>query len=71
MKSPIRRCSEWRTTHERPVYTFKERCPDCGAAAENSAPPPFSPEDRHGEYRRRARRRSGERSVDGEDAESE
>ncbi|QHS17101.1 RNA-protein complex protein Nop10 [Halopenitus persicus] len=71
MKSPIRRCSEWRAAHDRPVYTFTERCPDCGAPTENSAPPPFSPEDRYGEYRRRARRRSDGPTVDDGDANRE
>ncbi|WP_255196736.1 RNA-protein complex protein Nop10 [Halorarius litoreus] len=57
MHSDIRVCSEWETAHERPVYTLGDTCPDCGAATANSAPAPFNPEDRYGEYRRRARRR--------------
>ncbi|GAB6878915.1 hypothetical protein JCM17823_11890 [Halorubrum gandharaense] len=62
MKSDIRVCSEWESAHERPVYTLSETCPKCGADSENSAPAPFDPADRHGEYRRRARRRGREES---------
>lgn len=57
MKSDIKVCSAWADVHERPVYTLGDECPECGAPAINSAPAPFSPEDRYGEYRRRARRR--------------
>jgi H/ACA ribonucleoprotein complex subunit 3 len=57
MKSDIHVCAAWESEHERPVYTLGETCPECGAEAVNSAPAPFSPEDPHGEYRRRARRR--------------
>jgi H/ACA ribonucleoprotein complex subunit 3 len=60
MRADIRACSEWDTTHDRPVYTLAERCPDCGAEAVNSAPAPFSPEDPYGEYRRALKRRSRE-----------
>jgi H/ACA ribonucleoprotein complex subunit 3 len=56
MRSDIRVCSAWRDAHERPVYTLSEACPDCGADAVNSAPAPFSPEDRYGEYRRALKR---------------
>jgi H/ACA ribonucleoprotein complex subunit 3 len=55
MRSDIRVCSTWRTAHDRPVYTLTDTCPICGAPAENSAPAPFDPTDRYGEYRRRAR----------------
>jgi H/ACA ribonucleoprotein complex subunit 3 len=58
MKSAIRVCSAWEQSHDRPVYTLAERCPDCGAPAVNSAPAPFSPDDPHGKYRRRLKRRS-------------
>ncbi|QCJ47613.1 RNA-protein complex protein Nop10 [Haloprofundus sp. MHR1] len=58
MKSDIRVCSAWRERHSRPVYTLSETCPECGAAAENSAPAPFNPEDPYGEYRRALKRRS-------------
>jgi H/ACA ribonucleoprotein complex subunit 3 len=56
-RSDIRVCSAWESTHDRPVYTLGEACPECGADAENTAPAPFNPEDPYGEYRRRARRR--------------
>jgi len=60
MRSDIRVCGEWETSHERPVYTLAEQCPECGADAVNSAPAPYNPEDRYGEYRRRAKRRRRE-----------
>lgn len=57
MKSDIRVCVDWETAHDRPVYTLGAVCPVCGAEAVNSAPAPYNPEDRYGEYRRRLRRR--------------
>lgn len=57
MKSDIRRCAAWRERHDRPVYTLGERCPDCGAETENTAPAPFDPADPYGEYRRALKRR--------------
>ncbi|SEN90768.1 H/ACA ribonucleoprotein complex subunit 3 [Halorientalis persicus] len=60
MKSDIHVCSAWESTHERPVYTLAETCPECGADAENSAPAPFDPTDRYGEYRRAIKRRNRE-----------
>ncbi len=60
MKSDILVCSAWAETHEQPVYTLGEECPECGATAVNSAPAPFSPEDPHGKYRRALKRRSRE-----------
>ncbi|MFB6082697.1 MAG: RNA-protein complex protein Nop10 [Halorientalis sp.] len=60
MKSDIRVCAAWESAHERPVYTLDETCPECGAEAENSAPAPFDPTDRYGEYRRAIKRRSRE-----------
>lgn len=57
MKSDIRVCADWRTNHDRPVYTLGERCPACGAPAVNSAPAPFDPTDRYGAYRRALKRR--------------
>jgi len=57
MKSDIRVCTAWTRTHDRPVYTLGDTCPDCGAATANSAPAPFSPEDPYGEYRRALKRR--------------
>jgi len=35
------------------VYTFKEVCPKCGGETKNPHPPPFSPLDRYGKYRRK------------------
>lgn len=60
MKSDIRVCDAWRENHARPVYTLSRSCPECGADAVNSAPAPFNPEDPHGEYRRRAKRKRRE-----------
>ncbi len=57
MKADIRVCADWENAHERPVYTLADSCPDCGAAAVNSAPAPFDPEDPYGEYRRALNRR--------------
>ena len=58
MKSDIRVCRA--DAHDRPAYTLGDRCPECGADAENSAPAPFSPEDAYGEYRRALKRRRRE-----------
>ena len=60
MKSDIHVCSAWRERHDRPVYTLDDACPDCGAEAVNSAPAPFDPTDRYGEYRRALKRRERE-----------
>ncbi|GAB3024489.1 RNA-protein complex protein Nop10 [Natronobiforma cellulositropha] len=60
MKSDIRVCSAWRSAHDRPVYTLSATCPVCGERAANSAPAPFDPADRHGEYRRALKRRNRE-----------
>jgi H/ACA ribonucleoprotein complex subunit 3 len=60
MKSDILVCSAWRDAHSRPVYTLSGTCPDCGAAALNTAPAPFNPEDPHGEYRRALKERARE-----------
>ena len=57
MKSDIHVCADWRDHHDRPIYTLEDTCPECDGPAINSAPAPFSPEDPHGEYRRRARER--------------
>ena len=35
-------------------YTFKEKC-SCGGTAKEPKPPKYSPEDRYGEYRRKAK----------------
>ncbi|MFP4116000.1 MAG: RNA-protein complex protein Nop10 [Candidatus Aenigmatarchaeota archaeon] len=34
-------------------YTLETECPECGGKAVNPNPGPFSPEDKHGEYRRK------------------
>jgi H/ACA ribonucleoprotein complex subunit 3 len=60
MHSDIWVCSAWRDHHDRPVYTLADSCPECGSDAVNSAPAPFDPEDRHGEYRRALKRRDRE-----------
>ena len=57
MRADLRVCSDWRSSHDRPVYTLGETCPDCGAEAVNSAPAPYNPEDPYGEYRRALKRR--------------
>ena len=57
MKSDIHVCDDWRERHDRPVYTLGDTCPECGAAAVNSAPAPYDPTDRYGEYRRALKRR--------------
>ena len=57
MKSAIRVCADRESTHDRPVYTLSETCPECGGRAINSAPAPYNPEDPHGEYRRALKRR--------------
>jgi len=33
-------------------YTLKDKCPYCGTKTRSVAPPRYSPEDRHGKYRR-------------------
>lgn len=43
----LKRCSGCRD------YTLQETCPHCGAKAVANRPAKFSPEDHHGEYRRR------------------
>jgi H/ACA ribonucleoprotein complex subunit 3 len=58
MKSDILVCTA--EDHDRPVYTLSGECPVCGETARNSAPAPFSPEDRYGEYRRALKRRNRE-----------
>jgi H/ACA ribonucleoprotein complex subunit 3 len=60
MKSDIRVCANWEVEHERPRYTLGETCRVCGGEAVNTAPAPFGPEDRYGEYRRALKRRHRE-----------
>jgi H/ACA ribonucleoprotein complex subunit 3 len=49
MKGRIRRCPADRT------YTLSPTCPLCGGATGTAHPARYSPQDRYGEYRRRAR----------------
>ena len=35
-------------------YSTKDTCPDCGGNAVPALPPRYSPDDRYGEYRRKA-----------------
>jgi H/ACA ribonucleoprotein complex subunit 3 len=57
MKSDIKVCADWQSEHDRPVYALTGVCPVCGAETINSAPAPFDPTDRYGEYRRALRAR--------------
>lgn len=34
---------------------MQEKCPKCGSKADNPKPAKFSPDDRYGEYRRKAK----------------
>jgi len=43
----LKRCTQCKE------YTLQEACPHCGGAARPNRPARFSPEDHHGEYRRR------------------
>lgn len=60
MHSDIRVCASWREHHDRPIYTLTSTCPVCGSDAVNSAPAPYDPTDRYGEYRRALKRRAHE-----------
>lgn len=46
----LRRCPECAR------YTLQDACPDCETQTRDPAPARFSPEDKHGEYRRRLKR---------------
>ncbi len=48
MKSSIRRCNECGR------YTLSEICKNCNVRTSSPVPPRYSPEDRMGEYRRKA-----------------
>ncbi len=37
-------------------YTLKETCPHCGGRAVPNRPAKYSPEDHHGEYRRKLKK---------------
>jgi len=49
MKTTLRKCARCRE------YTLKDTCPRGGAQTSPPIPPRYSPDDRYGEYRRRAR----------------
>jgi len=38
------------------IYTFKEKCPKCGACTVSPNPPRFSPQDKYGKLRRNLKR---------------
>jgi len=40
-------------------YTLKDICPVCGSPTVSAHPPRFSPVDKYGEYRRRAKKEWG------------
>ncbi|MDN7025160.1 RNA-protein complex protein Nop10 [Methanoculleus sp. FWC-SCC1] len=46
MSNRIRRCAHDQT------YTLSETCPVCGRPTRTAHPARFSPQDRHGRYRR-------------------
>ncbi len=37
------------------IYTLKQNCPKCGKKTQTIKPAKFSPEDRFGKYRRKAK----------------
>jgi H/ACA ribonucleoprotein complex subunit 3 len=37
-------------------YTMEEKCPKCGSSATNPKPAKYSPEDKYGDYRRKAKK---------------
>ncbi len=39
------------------IYTLEDICPRCGQQTVVAHPPKFSPEDKYGEYRRKAKLR--------------
>ncbi len=50
MKALLKRCTACKE------YTLQETCVHCGSKAIPNRPAKFSPEDHHGEYRRRLKR---------------
>jgi len=40
------------------IYTLKEKCPKCGKKTRTPHPPKFSPEDKYGKYRRKAKEKN-------------
>lgn len=47
------------------VYTLEAVCPKCGAASRDPSPPKYSPEDRWGHLRRRAKHEAEARAKAG------
>lgn len=42
-------------------YTLEEdKCPECGGPVTTPQPPRYSPQDKYGEYRRKAKRKARE-----------
>jgi len=37
------------------IYTLNEKCPECGNNAVICIPPKYTPEDKYGRYRRKAK----------------
>ncbi|HZX44585.1 MAG TPA: RNA-protein complex protein Nop10 [Candidatus Nanoarchaeia archaeon] len=52
----ILKCQDCKT------YTLKEKCPNCGKEVLRPQPPKFSPLDKYGDYRRRAKHNSYEKA---------
>ncbi len=50
MKALLKRCIPCKE------YTLQDKCPKCGGPANPNRPAKFSPEDHHGEYRRRLKK---------------
>ncbi|MCL1979301.1 MAG: RNA-protein complex protein Nop10 [Methanomassiliicoccaceae archaeon] len=48
MRSSFRKCTSCGR------YTLNDGCPSCGSATVSPVPVRFSPEDRYGDYRRKA-----------------
>ena len=41
------------------IYTMKEHCPKCNTKTSAPKPAKFSPEDKYGDYRRKAKKQEG------------
>lgn len=46
-------------------YTLKDACPECGADTRDPHPPKFSPEEKHGVYRRKLKRLNEQDAAEG------
>ncbi|MFW9834364.1 MAG: RNA-protein complex protein Nop10 [Candidatus Thorarchaeota archaeon] len=48
-------------------YTLEQKkCPECGGAVISPRPPKFSPQDKYGKYRRKAKRKTQRESSKSE-----